>query len=294
MDAINSLAVIGPGKVGTAIAVSARRHGIGDVFIGGRHQDRVEEAVKLASGAKACRVAEAARHADIVLICVSDNAIALVAKQLAEEDGFRKGAVVAHVSGALESSILQPAKELCGAFIASAHPLNTYPSIADAADEKPGTHWFLEGDSEAVSKLTALISRMHDQAHAITGEGKAIYHAASVFACNYLSTLMDTALEMMEQAGIDKEMGWSALRPLVFATMTNINKMGPEAALTGPISRGDLVTVERHMQAMKDSLPEMRKLYAALGLKTVHLARRKGSIDDDAANKIAEKLQQMF
>ena len=294
MSDIHSLAIIGPGKVGTAIAAAAKRAGIREIYFGARHQDRAEESAKLVEGARAWRMAEAAHHADVVFISVSDNAIELVTKQLAEEEAFRKGAVVAHLSGALESSILNPAKDLCGAYIASAHPLNTYPSVAAALDEKPGTHWFLEGDAEAIERLSQLISSFGDLPHAITGEGKAIYHAASVVACNYLSTLMDTALEMMGQANVEKEVAWSALRPLVFATMTNIDKIGPQAALTGPIARGDALTVEKHMQAMQNSSEEQRKLYAALGLKTVDLALRKGSIDENAANKINEKLKQMF
>lgn len=294
MDEIRSLAVIGPGRVGTAIAVAARRAGIREIYLGGRHLDKVEESARLVEGAKAWRMAEAAHHADIVLISVSDSSVELVAKQLAEEDAFRKGTVVAHLSGALDSSVLKPAKTLCGAFIASAHPLNTYPSVAAAVDEKPGTHWFLEGDAEAIEKLSRLISLIGDLPHAITGEGKAIYHAASVVACNYLSTLMDTALEMMVQANVEKDVAWKALRPLVFATMSNIDNIGPQAALTGPIARGDEVTVEKHLQAMHNSSEEQRRLYAALGLKTVDLALRKGSIDENAANKITQKLKQMF
>jgi predicted short-subunit dehydrogenase-like oxidoreductase (DUF2520 family) len=294
MDVIDSLAVIGPGKVGTAIAVAARRAGVRDIYFGGRHLDRVEESARMVEGAKAWRMAEAAHHADLVLISVSDNSIELVAKQLAQEDAFRKGAVVAHLSGALNSSVLKPAKDLCGAFVASAHPLNTYASVAAAVDAKPGTHWFLEGDLEAIEKLSQLISSFGDLPNAITSEGKAIYHAASVVACNYLSTLMDTALELMGQANVENEVAWNALKPLVFETMNNIDKTGPQAALTGPISRGDLLTVEKHIQAMQNSSEGQRRLYGALGLKTVDLALRKGSIDENAANKIREKLKQMF
>jgi predicted short-subunit dehydrogenase-like oxidoreductase (DUF2520 family) len=294
MNQIHSLAVLGPGKVGTAVAVAAHRAGVAEIYLGGRDQDKVEAAAKLVPGAKAWRIAEAARHADIVLICVSDNEIELVTKQLAQEEAFRKGAVVAHLSGALDSSVLKPAGDLCGAYVASAHPLKTFPSVSAAIDEEPGTHWFLEGDAQAVVKLSQLISRLGDFPHAITSEGKAIYHAASVVACNYLSTLMDTALEMMEQASVDKTVAWSALRPLVYGTLNNIDKMGPEAALTGPIVRGDEVTVEKHMHALANSSEGERRLYSALGLKTVELAKRKGSIDEYAANKIIEKLKQMF
>lgn len=294
MNEIHSLAIIGPGKVGTAVASAAKRAGVRDIYFGGRHLDKVEESAKLVEGAKAWRMAEAAHHADIVLLSVSDNSIELVAKQLAEEDAFRKGTIVAHLSGAMDSIILKPAKDLCGAFIASAHPLNTYPSISGAVDEKIGTHWFLEGDNEAIEKLSQLISSFGDCPHAITREGKAIYHAGSVVACNYLATLMDTAIEMMGQANVDKELAWEALKPLVFSTMTNIDKIGPQAALTGPIARGDAQTVEKHLQALQNCSEEQRKLYAAMGLKTVGLALRKGSLDENAANKINEKLKQMF
>ncbi|MBA3859997.1 MAG: DUF2520 domain-containing protein [Cyanobacteria bacterium PR.3.49] len=294
MSEIHALAVIGPGKVGTAVAVAARRAGVRDIYLGGRHQDRTEQAAKLVEGAKPWRMAEAANHADLVFICVSDNQIALVAKQLAEEEAFRKGAVVAHLSGALDSDVLHPAVELCGAVTASAHPLKTFPSVAAAVAEEPGTHWFLEGNSKAVETISSFVTRLGDHPHAITREGKAIYHAASVVACNYLTTLMDTALEMMEQANVDRNIAWAALKPLVFSTMENIDKMGPEAALTGPIERADEVTVLKHVTALQNSPRTQRVLYVALALKTVELARRKGSIDEAAATKISEKLGQMF
>lgn len=294
MVEIHSLAIIGPGKVGTVVAVAARRAGVRDIYLGGRHQDRTEAAAKYVEGARAWRMAEAAHHAELVLICVSDNQIALVAKQLAEEEAFRKGAVVAHLSGALDSEVLQPAVELCGAKTASAHPLKTFPSVAAAIAEEPGTHWFLEGNSEAVETISALVKDMGDHPHAITREGKAIYHAASVVACNYLTTLMDTALEMMEQANVDRDIAWAALKPLVYGTMENIDKLGPEAALTGPIARADEVTILKHVNALQNSPATQRVLYVALALKTVQLARRKGSIDEEAATKISEKLGQMF
>lgn len=294
MNSIGSISIIGPGKVGTSIAIAAHRAGVRDIFIGGRTQEKVEAAARHVEGAKAWRMAEAANHGDIVLLCVSDNEIELVAKQLAEEDGFRKGATVAHLSGALESKILQPAKDLCGAFIASAHPLKTFPSVEAVINETPSAHWFLEGDAEAIEKLSRLISSMGDVSNAITGEGKAIYHAASVVACNYLSALMDTALELMSKANVDQQTAWAALKPLVFGTLNNVDQLGPEAALTGPIARGDVGTIEKHKVALENATREQRLLYAALGLKTVDLAVRKGTIDERSAEKMNEVLKQMF
>jgi len=294
MVEIHSLAVIGPGNVGTSIAIAARRAGVRHIYLGGRDQEKTEEAAKLVEGAKAWRMAEAANHADLVFICVSDSDIALVTRQLAEELAFRKGAVVAHLSGALDSRYLKPAEELCGALTASAHPLKTFPSISAAVAQEPGTHWFLEGDSSAVETISALVTGMGDFPHAITREGKAVYHAASVVACNYLTTLMDAALEMMEQAEVDREVAWAALKPLVFSTMDNIDKLGPEAALTGPIARSDELTVLKHITALQNSSTTLRVLYVVMALKTVELAKRKGTLNEEAAEKLIEKLGMIF
>lgn len=292
-----SLAIIGPGKVGTAIALAASKAGYTDITIGGRDIDKVDSASKKVPGAKGRRIAEAAHHADIVLLTVSDAEIELVCKQMTEELAFKKGTVLAHLSGALDSSILNQAKVESGVYTASAHPMQTFPAL-DTGDLEmpavPGTYWFLEGDPEAVAALTELIEKLGGTVNAITREGKAIYHAASVVACNYLSTLMDTAIGMMKQSNVSEDIAWKALKPLVFGTLNNIDKMGPEAALTGPIERGDVDTIAKHKVALDNMSSHERCLYSALGLRTVQLAMRKGAINEEVASKLNDQLKQIF
>lgn len=293
----HSLAIIGPGKVGTAIAVAASKAGFTDITIAGRDIDKVHAAAQKVPGSKGRRIAEAAHHADIVLLTVSDSEIELVCKQMTEELAFKKGTVLAHLSGALDSSVLKQAKVESGVYIASAHPMQTFPSLDTETPGEaavPGAYWFLEGDAEAVVVLTELIEKLGGTVNAITSEGKAIYHAASVVACNYLSTLMDTAIGMMKQSNVDEVVAWKALKPLVFGTLNNIDKMGPEAALTGPIERGDVETITKHRHALDAMSAHERGLYSALGLRTVQLAMRKGAIDANVAEKLNVELKQIF
>ncbi|MFW6062460.1 MAG: DUF2520 domain-containing protein, partial [Planctomycetota bacterium] len=114
----------------------------------------------------------------------------------------------------------------------------------------------------------------------------ALYHAAAVVACNYLSGLMDAALALAGQAGIDRRTAWPALEPLVRATMENIAAEGPAAALTGPIARGDAATVQRHLDALAGGDDDLLELYRAAGRWTVQLARRKGALAPEEAEKL--------
>jgi predicted short-subunit dehydrogenase-like oxidoreductase (DUF2520 family) len=102
------------------------------------------------------------------------------------------------------------------------------------------------------------------------------YHAGAVMACNYQTTLVDTALELMAMAGVERHSALEALGPILRATTENILEMGPEEALTGPIRRGETGIVRRHLSAIEDALPETRQLYLAAGLRTVLLAERAG------------------
>jgi predicted short-subunit dehydrogenase-like oxidoreductase (DUF2520 family) len=111
-------------------------------------------------------------------------------------------------------------------------------------------------------------------------------------ACNYLPALLDAAGALCARAGIDPSVARAALAPLVRATLENVLAAGPEAALTGPIARGDVATVHRHLEALAGGEAELDELYRAMGRWTVALARRKGTIDDAQAQALRRALDE--
>ena len=284
MEAKLNIAIIGPGKVGTALTVLAGRAGYQVVALGARNRQRAAGAARRISGHPvAVSPAEAAAVADIVLLTVSDSAIASVCDDLAEMGAFKRGSIVAHCCGALGSEVLARAKERCGCAIGSMHPLQTFPSAQAAVDSLPGAYFFLEGDAKAVADLARLARAIGGKAVKLPAgakaeRAKALYHASACMASNYLAALMDAAIAAAKLAGIPAGTAWPALEKLVQATSRNISALGPAKALTGPISRGDGSTIRRHLEALaKDKA--LDHLYRALGLWTADLARRKGTID---------------
>lgn len=289
------LSIVGPSKVGTAIGVLARREGCQVAAVGGRDPVKTKAAAdRIGGGVEACTPLEAAGAGDIVLLAVSDDAIREVCAELAGAGAFADGAIVGHCSGALGSDILQAARDRCGCHVASIHPLQTFPTAQSAIEGLAGVFWFSEGDEPAVKVLNDLIAAIGGKPVGISSEQKPLYHAAAVFACNYLTALMDMTLATAGGAGVDSQTAWEALEPLVKNTVTNISTLGPAAALTGPIARGDVKTVMRHMNALREHDPELAKLYSALGQWTIELARKKSSIDESAAEALRKVLGQTF
>jgi len=171
------------------------------------------------------------------------------------------------------------------------HPMQTFPDVEAAMEELPGSYAFCEGDESAVEVLNALATEIGCRTVNMDVANKPLYHAAAVTACNYVTTLLDSALSMMDQAGIDRKIALESLMPLVRATVDNNAVMGPERSLTGPIARGDIATVKQHLQALAAGGDEtLLKLYKAAGLATVDLAVRKETIDDARA----DALRQLF
>lgn len=287
------LSIIGPSKVGTAIGVLARRAGYQIAAIGGRDPAKTTTAAEqIGGGVKAGTPFNAAGAGELVLLAVSDDAIQEVCTELAEAGAFADGAVVGHCSGALGSDILRAAQDRCGCHIASIHPLQTFPTAQSAIDGLAGVFWFSEGDEPAVNMLNDLIAAIGGKPVSISSEQKPLYHAAAVFACNYLAALMDMALATAEGAGVESQTAWEAIEPLVRNTVTNIGNLGPAAALTGPIARGDTETVVRHLNALREYDFELADLYRAFGRWTIELARRKGSIDESTAEALKDVLGQ--
>lgn len=286
-----SIAIVGAGKVGTALGALAVRAGYRVAAVAGRNRERAEEAARrIAADVPVLPAREAAGRAGLVLLTVPDDAIEASCRELAAARAFTRGSVVAHCSGALSSECLAPARRELGCRVASFHPLQSFPTVEAALQSLPGSYCFGEGDEIALAALEALAAAIGARWVRIETGHKALYHAAAVVACNYLTSLLDAALRVAESARIERGTAWRALEPLIRATLENVSKLGTEAALTGPIARGDLGTVATHLAALSEHAPELSDLYRALGSWTVGLALRKGSIDEKGARTLLEAL----
>ncbi len=272
------IAVIGAGKVGTALAILAQRAGYRVAAMAGRDPARTRQAADMVSpSTPVTSAAQAAGAAEIVLLTVPDDAIAGLCAELAAAKAFRPEAVIAHCSGALTSEVLLPAVLQCRCFAGSMHPLQTFPTVAAAVAAMPGTHCFIEGNAIASRALARLALEIAAVPVPIVAERKVFYHAAAVMACNYVTALIDAALATGEKAGIERATFLQALAPMIRSTVENVIALGPEGALTGPIARGDAGTVQRHSQALAGE-SGLDVIQLGMGLWTLMLAQRKGSI----------------
>jgi predicted short-subunit dehydrogenase-like oxidoreductase (DUF2520 family) len=262
---LNNIVIIGRGKVGQSLTqlFSSLDYKVDNI------------------GRSTLKQIAAVANADITLICVNDGSIQSVCQSLTKR--FKTGSVVAHCSGALDSSILSSAQQQ-GCAIASCHPLNTFPTLSLSlqrfATTEHGSYLYAEGDQAALNILLPLFERAGFINTQIDREAKPLYHAACVFACNYLSSLMDMSLETATKAGLEKEPFWLSIQPLVQSTLENIGENGTAGALSGPIARGDSATVESHMRSLAEHSDSLKISYADLGLRALKIAVEKGELSD--------------
>jgi predicted short-subunit dehydrogenase-like oxidoreductase (DUF2520 family) len=222
----------------------------------------------------------------LVLLTVPDEAIAAVCGELAAAGALRPGAIVAHCSGALGSDALAAARDRCGCAVGSLHPLQTFPSPDEGVRRFDGTYCFIEGDPPAVETLERFAAAIGGVPVRIAPQAKPLYHAAAVMACNALAALLDAAEALAAAAGIDRETFRAAMAPLVRATVDNVLSTGPAAALTGPVARGDVRTVRGHLAALAGVDAGLDRLYRAAGRRTVALAQRKRTLDEQTARQL--------
>lgn len=283
---IRELTIIGPGRVGTAIGVLAHGRGWRVRAVAGRDPAKSRMAAeRIGPEVLAKPVTAVAVGAPLVLLTVSDSAIGPLVGQLAATGALEGVEVLAHCSGALSADVLAPARDVAGCGIGSAHPLQTFPSVDAALKRLPGAFWVCEGDPGACTVLEELGAAMGLRSLRIASGDKPGYHAMAVTASNYLVALMDAALTLGEEVGMERKVAWRALTPLVQATLDNIDKLGTAGALTGPVERGDELTVRRHLGWLAGN-PALGSLYRRLGAWTAELAQHGGSLDAEAAGRL--------
>jgi len=236
-----SLAIIGAGRVGRAIHVTARAVGIDSRLVGRGD------------------LTAACREADIALLCVPDAAIEEACEAVAESPRLR---FVGHTSGATGLEALAAARSR-GTGVFGLHPLQT---ITDDDPELSGASCAISGSGpDALELARTLGQRLGMRCFEVSDAQRAAYHAAASIASNFLITLEESAARLLERAGVDD--GRARLGPLVMRTAVNWCERGP-AALTGPIARGDEATVQCHLEAIEAELPELLDLYRVLAERT--------------------------
>jgi len=281
-------AIVGAGMAGRSLAAGLAARGARVVAVASRRLESAREAAALAGCPFATTdAAAAARRADVVVLSVPDDAIRPVCEALASQGAIGPGHVVVHLSGALGSDALEAAR-VRGASALAFHPVQTFARPDAGLFE--GVACAVEGDPDAVALGQALAEFLGATPVEVRAEDKPLYHAALCLACNYLVTLADVGAATLREAGFG-DAGLEALLPLLRAAVGNLGRVGLPAALTGPISRGDLATVRAHLEVLGARAPSLLPLYAVAGLHTVDLALRKGTLGEPQAAELRQLLR---
>ena len=278
---------IGAGTVGTALAVRLSQRGCPVIAASSRTLSSAQKLAKLVDNCQVCQThQEVADAAQLVFITTPDDVIAGVASEVQ----WHEGQCVAHCSGAHSVDILEPAKRL-GTCVGSFHPLQTFASYQQAMENLPGSTFSLEAEEPLLSQLKELASILDGSYVELKPGDKVLYHVAAVFACNYLVTLVKLALDLWQNFGVPPNEATKALLPLLRGTINNIDNIGLPYCLTGPIARGDLSTVGKHLSALEAKDSSLLITYKELGLQTIPIALAKGKIDEYRAEEMGALLK---
>ena len=267
MDDRPPIAFIGAGRVAGMLAPAFAGIGYPVPAVASRSLESAERVASLVPGCRAVFAQDAADAAEVVFVTTSDGAIGEVASSVS----WRAGQGVVHCSGALTCAPLAPARA-AGASVGSWHPFQTFGGETALA----GVTFGIEAEGDLLAFLERLASEVGGHPLRVPAEARALYHAASVFSCGYLATLLGEARTLWTRAGLPPEQALRAIAHIARSTVANVERTGAAPALTGPTSRGDAGTVRLHLDAVRDAAPELLPLYREISLRSVELAREAG------------------
>lgn len=227
--------------------------------------------------------------APVWMIATPDEKIRETADKLVQCNWIRQGDVVFHLSGALSSTQLRVCQDV-GASVASVHPVQNFSDPEVSIGQFAGTWCALEGDGAATRILRQAVEAIGGRLITIAPHQKTLYHAGAVMACNYLVALLDVSLDILRTAGVSRAQGAALLTPILRTTVENVLQQGVENAMTGPISRGDVEIVERHIRELERLGEESVSVYRQLGRATLAVAERRKELTEDKVDQIKELL----
>lgn len=262
-----SITIFGAGRVGGALQKSLTKAGYSIISIFDRNTfpNSIDEL------------------GDVIFLTVHDRDIQGLTEKLAAGISKFGGKHVIHCSGVLDSSVLRPVQKK-GAGIASFHPLKAVTLNDDSLE---GVWFDMEGDASSLSLLESISEDLGAHSFKIEPAAKPLLHAAAVVSANYLVTLLKIATDIANTGNIDRDIALKALLPLTESSLQNVKETGFDGSLTGPISRGDVETIQRHIDKLS-SHPELLAVYKSLGSQTLKLV---DGMNPDRINELKEILK---
>jgi predicted short-subunit dehydrogenase-like oxidoreductase (DUF2520 family) len=266
------IALVGAGNWASALALALTKAGYQiDEIIGRETTASLRRANALARrvGASVATPPRAQIRAEVVWFCVPDGAISAAAASLPDSIDW-KSKIALHSSGALGSEELQQLRRR-GAAVGSAHPLMTFvkrsftgKSLAgNARPSLAGISFAMEGDRKAIRTARQIIANLGGNPFAILKEDKPLYHAWGMFLSPLLTALLAASERVAEAAGIPRDSARRRMMPIVHQTIENYFEAGAPGAFSGPITRGDVKTVKKHLEVLR-SVPGAEEIYVAL------------------------------
>lgn len=259
------IAIIGGGRMGRGLAAALSAAG--------------ERVVLWSRREAAGAVEDAVSGANTIVLAIPDDAIGVLASELARAGAVTREQVVLHLSGLHGSDTLAPLAST-GAAVGSLHPLQTVSDPETAVERWRGAYAAIEGDERALREGERLAGLLGLHPFRLSLNQKAAYHVGAVLAGNYAVALVGAASRLAKSTGVPAELAEKMYLPLLQGALENLGQQSVASALTGPVRRGDVNTIREHLEALSS---EDRRLYAVLGLEALRLAREAGLDEASAA-----------
>jgi predicted short-subunit dehydrogenase-like oxidoreductase (DUF2520 family) len=270
---MTDIAIIGAGRLGTCLGTALTR---ADYRISSLTAKTIEEAEEsrqiIGQGEPGTNNRRAAKMAELIILTVPDDLIEKVADEMADPSFPWANKQVFHCSGLYSSRILKSLKKL-GAVTASFHPVQTFPYKSEKSGLFKNIYVSLEGDPRAMKTAEGLITKIGARTFPIKAKDKPVYHLACSIASNLLVTFIDIAIDLIKRTGFSEEQSFGILFPLIKKTLQNVKDLSVTGALTGPVKRGDVDTIEKHLESLKE-LPDIKSLYLQLTSRALDLVEK--------------------
>lgn len=263
---------IGAGKVGFSLGKYLAENGVQVTGYYSRNSKSARQAAEFTSTKHFTNLTDIVKESDTLFITVPDGAISEVWEHIRSLPIKNKN--ICHCSGSIPSTAFFNAEEL-GAYRYSIHPLQALSNKYESYKSLKNTYFTIEGSASNLDVITDCFSNMGNPVVTIDQKSKTLYHCAAAVASNHMTALIDIAAEMLEKCGFSRSDALEALAPLLMNNLSCILTRGTEKALTGPIERNDISTVNSHLLSLNEFMPESVSLYQILSGRLVRIAKSK-------------------